>query len=315
MKKVLIPQDVAQEGKNYLIERGYEIKMGSGKEENDLIRDIDGCDAILLRTAPCTRKVLEAGKSLKIVARHGAGFDNVDLNAANELGIWVTNTPDATTNSVAEFTTGAIIAVAKRTFSMNRALNEGNFFYKYNHKGIDLAGKTLAIIGLGRIGNAVAKKAHFGLDMKIIAYTPSAKNIPDYVKLVEWDSAFKDADIVSLHMPMTEENRGSIGLKEFELMKNTAYIVNCARGGLIDEKALALAVKSGKIAGAFLDVFGQEPPAKDNPLLSLENVSATPHMASNTQECMALMSFQAASQIHKVLSGEKPDWPVNQPQN
>ena len=318
MKRVFIPQDVAIEGKKYLTERGYEIKMGNGTTEADLIRDVADCDAILLRTAKITRKVLEAGKNLKIVARHGAGYDNVDLQAASELGIYVTNTPDATTNSVAEFTLGAIIAVTKRTFLMNRALLDGNFSYRNSHKGIDLQGRTLAIIGFGRIGRCVARKAHFGLEMNIIAYTPhntpennTHDNIPDYVKSVSWEEALSTADVVSLHMPANESNMGCFGAKEFAMMKNTAFFVNCARGELVKEHELAKAIESGEIAGAFVDVYSPEPPEADNPLLKLKNVSATPHIASNTEECMALMAVQAASQIHKVLSGEKPDWLVN----
>lgn len=313
--KVLIPQDVAVEGKELLLNRGYEIKMGSGAAEEDLIRDVVDCDAILLRTAPVTRKVLEAGKKLKIVARHGAGYNNVDLEAAEEMGIWVTNAPDSTTNSVAEFTMGAIVAAAKRTFLLSNTVKEGNFFYKNNHKGVDLIGKTLAVVGFGRIGRALAKKAYLGFEMNIIAYDPYAKpeSIPDYVTLVDWETAFSTADFVSLHMPLTKDNRGFIGKKEFGMMKPTAYFINCARGEVVNETDLIEAVKQGTIAGVFTDVYNQEPPAADNPLLSLENVSVTPHMASNTEECMMLMATQAASQIDLVLSGENPTWPVNKP--
>lgn len=310
---VLIPQDIAVEGKEYLTKRGYEIKMGSGITEQDLIRDVAGCDAILLRTAKITRPILEAGKSLKIVARHGAGYDNVDLQAASELGIWITNAPDSTTNAVAEFTLGAIIAVAKRTFLMNKAIRENNFYYKNSHKGVDLQGKTLAIIGFGRIGRSVARKAHFGLEMNIIAHDPYAKveSVPEYVELVNWDEAFMNADFVSLHMPADNNNKGCVGAHEFEIMKRGAFFVNCARGELVNESELIKAVETGKISGAFVDVYEKEPPLADNMLLKLDNVSATPHMASNTEECMKLMAIQAASQICKVLSGGRPDWPVN----
>ncbi|MCC8025084.1 MAG: hydroxyacid dehydrogenase [Clostridium sp.] len=313
--KVLIPQDVAVEGKEFLIQRGYEIKMGSGAAEEDLVRDVADCDAILLRTAPATRAVLEAGRNLKIVARHGAGYNNVDLEAANELGIWVTNAPDSTTNSVAEFTMGAIIAAAKRTHLLSKAMKENNFFFKNNHKGVDLAGKTLAIIGFGRIGRAVAKKASLGLDMKIIAYDPYAKpeTVPEGVTMTDWETAFSSADFVSLHMPLTKDNRGFIGAEEFAMMKETAYFINCARGEVVNEEALIEALRSGQIAGVFTDVFNQEPPSMDNPLLTMDNATVTPHMASNTEECMMLMATQAASQIDLVLSGKEPDWPVNRP--
>jgi len=313
--KVLIPQDIAAEGKEFLLERGYEVIMGTGAAEEDLIRDAADCDAILLRTAPVTRAVLEAAKHLKIVARHGAGYNNVDLAAAEELGIWVTNAPDSTTTSVAEFTIGAMVAAAKKTFFMSSKMKEGDFFYKNGSKGVDLVHKTLSVIGFGRIGKEVARKAHAAFDMNIIAYDPYVKleTVPEYVKLVEWEEAFSDGDFVSLHMPLTCTNREAVGIREFEKMKNTAFFINCARGELVNEAEMAEAVRNNQIAGVFTDVFCQEPPKPDNQLLSLENVTATPHMASNTEECMIRMAVQAASQIDLVLTGETPAWAVNRP--
>lgn len=313
--QILIPQDIAKEGKELLLQKGCSIKMGTGITEEDLIRDVADCDAILLRTAVVSRAVLEAGRKLKIVARHGAGYNNVDMEAADRLGIWVTNTPDATTNSVAEFTMGAVLSAAKRTHLLSRKLKENDFYAKNTCKGMDLEGKTLAIIGFGRIGQAVAKKAYYGFSMKVIAYTPHVRKelVPDYVTMVSWEEAFSQADFISLHMPLKKDNRECIGEAEFNRMKNTAFLINCARGEVVNEKALIDALVQEKIAGAFIDVFQQEPPAADNPLLFMENVIATPHMASNTEECMRRMAVQAASQIILVLSGEQPDWPVNCP--
>ncbi|MDR3258781.1 MAG: hydroxyacid dehydrogenase [Fusobacteriaceae bacterium] len=313
--KVLIPQAVAKEGVELLEQKGYEIKIGKGATEADLIEDVVDCDAILLRTAPCTKAVLEAGKKLKIVARHGAGYNNVDIDVAAKLGIWITNAPDSTTNAVAEFTLGAILAASKRTFLLSKAMKEGNFFFKNNHKGLELEGKTLGIVGLGRIGRKLAQKVFYGLDMKIQAYDPYAikESIPEYIQLVNWDEIFKTSDFVTLHVPLTANNNGFVGKKEFNLMKNSAYFINCARGEVVNEKDLIEALEKNKIAGAFVDVYEKEPPDIDNPLLKLDNVIATPHIASNTEECMALMSFQAASEIELVLSGKKPNWPVNIP--
>ena len=313
--KILIPQDVAEEGKKFLRAKGYEIVMGSGAEEKDLINDVKDCEAILLRTAPCTKNVLEAGKKLKIVARHGAGYNNVDLDVANRLGIWVTNAPNATTDSVAEFTLGMIIATAKRSFLLNKAMLRGNFFFKNNHQGIDLVDKTLSIIGFGRIGMAVARKAYYGLGMNILFYNHSTKqdNVPGYAKQVDWDTAFSCADFVSIHVPLTKETAGFIDGSTFKLMKPSAYLINCARGEVINEKDLIQAIRKGEIAGAHLDVLRKEPPESDNPLLHMDEITVTPHMASNTVECMKRMSEQAASQIDLVLSGYKPTWPVNKP--
>jgi len=313
--KVLIPQDIAAEGKEYLLERGYEIKMGSGITEEDLIRDVSDCDAILLRTAGVSRAVLEAGKRLRVVARHGAGYNNVDIQAASELGIWVTNAPDSTTITVAEFTMGAIIAAAKKTFLLNKALIEGDYYYKNSQKGVDLYGKTLGIIGLGRIGREVAKKASLGFDMKVIAYAPRVPKeaVPDYITLANWDQVFQESDFISLHLPLTSETHGIVGAREFNLMKRSSYLINCARGEVVCEEDLIQALEQKKIAGVFTDVLVKEPPSKENPLLTMENVVVTPHMASNTEECMIKMAVQAASQIDLVLSEKSPDWPVNQP--
>jgi D-3-phosphoglycerate dehydrogenase len=313
--QVLIPQDIAEEGKNFLLERGYKIKMGSGTTEAELIHDVTDCDAILLRTAAVTRSVLEAGKNLQVVARHGAGYNNVDIEAASELSIWVTNAPDSTTITVAEFTIGAILTAAKRTFLLNHALKEGDFYYKNSHKGVDLYQKTLGIIGLGRIGREVAKKASLAFDMKVLAYAPRAekKNVPDYVALADWEKVFKESDFISLHVPLNKETVGMVGAREFNMMKDTSYLINCARGEVVCEADLIEALKADRIAGVFTDVLEQEPPSRENPLLTMDNAVVTPHMASNTKECMIKMAVQAASQIDLVLSGKAPSWPVNQP--
>lgn len=311
--KILLPQPVAQEAVDWLQALGYTVKHGTGISEEAMCRDVVDCDAILLRTAECTRAVLEAGSKLKIVARHGAGYNNIDLRAAEELGIWATNTPDATTNSVAEFTLGATIAAAKRTREYHDAVRRNDFDFKFANKGTDLMGKTLGIVGFGRIGQAVAKRAYYGLGMKIIAYTPhpDPARTPDYVQMMDRDAVFANADFISLHMPLKQNNRRSIGQREFERMKPTAYLINCARGEVVDQDALTNALRTRRIAGAFLDVLESEPYDPSWPILQLENAYVTPHVASNTTECMRTMACQAAQQIHKVLSGQEPDWPVN----
>lgn len=313
--KILLPQDIAEEGKAFLRERGYEIKPGNGFSEQDLIRDVQDCDAVLLRTAEMTRAVMEAGKNLKIIARHGAGYNNVDLKAADELGIPVTNTPDATTESVAEYTLGGILMEAKRMAEHKDVLKQGDFYYKNSHKGMDLSGKILGIVGIGRIGQAVARKAHFGLDMEIIAYAPrrTQAQMTDYIRLVSWQELFAQSDIVSVHVPLTDETRGFIGMAEFARMKPSAYLINCSRGGVVPEAELLQALKRGCLAGVFTDVMEQEPPDKNHPFFGMEQVTVMPHMASNTEECMVRMALQAAMQIDLVLSGKTSDWVVNHP--
>ncbi|MDF2522872.1 MAG: phosphoglycerate dehydrogenase, partial [Clostridiales bacterium] len=311
-----IPQDVAKEGKDYLLEHGYEIKMGYGITIEQLIKDVEDCDAVLVRTAPFTKEVLSAGKKLKIIARHGVGYDNVDVKAAAELGIWATNAPMSNANAVAEHTIGLIIACAKNYTRCERAFRNGNFEIRNQLNGYDLEGKTLGIIGVGRIGSMVAKKAALGLGMKVIGYDPymtPSKVIPEVEMVKDWESVFENADFVTLHIPAVEETKGIVGKKEFEMMKSTAYFVNCARGEIIKEADLIEALKEKKIAGAALDVYEKEPPAQDNALFGLENVILTPHNASLTVESAARMALHAAMEIHEVLSGKEPNWPVNSP--
>lgn len=314
-KKVYIPEAVAQEGVDFLLEKGYEIVHGSDLKLETFCREVADCEAVLLRTMPCPEALLAAGKKLKIVARHGVGYDNVDIAAAEKLGIWVTNTPQALSDSVAEFTLAAMLAAAKNIPQCSEALYTGNYFYKNTHKGIELSGRTLGIVGFGRIGRALAKKAHFGLDMKVLAYSRSLwqDNAPDYVTACGLNALLERSDVVTLHVPGGKDNENLFGAETFAQMKDGAILVDVARGGVVDEAALLAALDSGKLSYAVLDVQKQEPPLEGNPLLRHPKILLTPHMASNTEESMARMSLHAAWQIHKVLSGEMPDWPVNRP--
>lgn len=311
--KVFIPQPVAREGERYLEERGYQIVRGCGKTDKEsLKKDIAECDAMLLRTLRIDREVLSAAKRLKVVARHGAGYDNLDWRAAKEMGIQATYSPDTTALSVAEFTISSILALAKMPETFQKELRRGNFDYKFTHKGMDVAGKTLGIIGFGRIGRLAAKKAAAGLDMKIAAYIlrPEGKDIPDYVRVTDWETLFRESDFISVHVPGGRKNHHLIGEREFSYMKETACMVNVSRGGVMDEDAFADAVRKGKIAGGAIDVFGTEPPEADCPLFGLDHVILTPHIGSNTAECMARIALDTAKDIHLVLSGEMPRHPI-----
>lgn len=315
MAKVYIPQAIAEEGERFLLQQGYEVVHGSGPEPETFLREASDCDAIVLRVQQCPGSVLEACKNLKIVARHGVGYDNIDVAAAERLGIWVTNTPQALSDSVAEYTLAALLMAAKRIPECSRALYAGDYFYKNTHKGMDLAGKTLGIVGFGRIGRALAKKAHFGLDMRILAYSRSLRQdqVPEYVTACDLNTLLEQADVVSLHVP-GGSGRNLMDAEAFARMKNGAVLVNAARGEVVEEKALIQALDSGRLSFAVLDVQASEPPRPDDPLLGREDVLMTPHMASNTEQCMARMALHAAWQVHKVLSGQAPDWPVNHPE-
>lgn len=316
--KVLIPQDIAEVGKNYLLERGYEIKMGTGTTVDAIKKDVEDCDAILARTALFPEEVIRAGKKLKVIGRHGIGVDNIDVKTCTELGIYVTYTPLSNASSVAEHTIGAMIAVARNMVRCDKEFRNGNFDIRNQLKGVDLEGKTIGLVGLGRIGSVVAKKAALGLDMKVIGYDPyvTPDKVESYMEMVnDLEYIFRNADFISLHMPATSETKGLIGKKYFDMMKPTAYFINAARGEVVNEADLIEALKEKKIAGAALDVFNPEPPTKDAPFFQLDNVILTPHNAALTKEATSRMALHAAMGIDEVLSGKKPSWPVNNPVN
>lgn len=314
--QVLIPQDVAQPGKDYLRDRGYKIKMGSGITVEAIAADVVDCDAILARTAPFPAKVIEAGKMLKVISRHGVGYDNIDVARATELGIWVTFAPESNANTVAEHTIGCILTLARNYIQLDRETRAGNWEVRDKLLGSDLSGKTLGIVGLGKIGRRVAQKASRGLDMKVIGFDPFLKSeeMAEFATVaVVIEEVFRVADFVTIHIPGGASNRGLVDKRLFALMKKTAFFINASRGDVVVEEDLIEALRNGTIAGAAIDVYEKEPPQKDNPLMSMSNVLLTPHNASQTRECMIRMALHAAQGIDEVLSGKRPTWPVNDP--
>ena len=310
---ILISEPIADAGKQYLLDKGYEVKTGRGITKEILIEEVKDYHAILARTAIFPAEVLEAGAELKVIARHGVGVDNIDIEAATRLGIQVTNAPESNGNSVAEHTLGLIIAVARNFLPHDQELRGGNFGIRNTQVGCDLDGKVLGIIGTGRIGRMVAKKAVNGLGMKAIGFDPYAdtSTITGIEMHDTIEKVLKMSDFVSLHLPATEETIGLIGAKELGLMRPTAYLINCARGGIINENDLAVVLAEKKIAGAALDVLAAEPPDYSNPLFKANNIIVTPHSAALTWECMDRMALHAAQRIYEVLSGKTPTWPVN----
>jgi D-3-phosphoglycerate dehydrogenase len=317
MKKVLVPSEISEAGNKYLIEKGYDVIVGSN-DEDAIIRDIQGCDAFLVRAAKITRRILENAKDLKIVARHGVGYDAVDLEAAKELGIWVTNTPEANATAVAEHTMCGLLACAKKIIPADKAVKSGDFAFGNRELGIDVDGKTIGIIGLGRIGKMVARKCMYGFNMKVIAYDPylSKEQIPEGITFSgDLREVFAAADFITLHMPATENTKRMVNKSLLALMKPTAYFINCARGDLVAEEDLYETLANKRIAGAMLDVFALEPLPGDSPLLKLDNIITTPHNAGRTAETAARLAVHAAMSIDEVLSGKKPSWPVVVPPN
>jgi len=311
--KVVIPQDITDIGKDYLRERGYEITVGSGSLDLEVLkREVADADGLLVRTAPYPAEVIAAAPRVKVISRHGVGVNNIDLAYCREHGIVVTFAPEANAGSVAEHTVGMMVAAAHNFARFDRGVREGEWEFRNQYKGRDLDGKTLGLIGVGRIGQKVAHiAAAFG--MKVIgfdAFVPEDRFPAGIGFRPSADAVFAEADFISLHVPATPETANLVCQRTIGLMKSDAIIINCARGGVVNEDDLAEALKSGRIFGAALDVLEDEPPRPDHPLFSLPNVLLTPHSAALTAEAMDRMGLHAAMGIHSVLSGEKPKWPV-----
>jgi len=313
--KVLLYEEMHEEGKTILKEKA-DIFFAERLDEPyliDRVRDIDGI--IVRANGRASRKVMESAPKLKVVGRHGVGVENIDLEAATERGIWVVNTPDANDVSVAEHFFGLALMLSKMLKKGEIALREGRFEARYQYIGNELHGKTLGILGFGRIGKAVARMGYKGFEMKILYYdTVRYAEVEQEIKArkADLDELFSKSDFVSINLPMLPETKGLIGEREFGLLKPTAYIINLARGPVWDEKALYRVLKERKIAGAGSDVFEVEPATKDHPLFQLENFIGTPHMAAHTDEALKRMS-RVAEDIIRVLEGKKPVHPVNQP--
>ncbi len=276
-------------------------------KEDRLSQIIHEYDAIVAGLDDYTAKVLEKAERLKILARYGVGIDNVDLKKATELGIIVTYTPGANTIAVAEHTFSLILSLIKNIPKLNEAAKRGEWGGK-RELNRELYGKVLGIVGLGSIGRAVAAMAK-GFGMEVIAYSPRVKKEDAEkigVKLVSLEELLQKSDVVSIHTSYSPQKYHLIGERQLKMMKKTAYLVNTARGELIDEKALVNALKNGDIAGAALDVFEHEPPSPDNELLKLDNVIVTPHAASHTWEAVRRMGEMVTEDIEAVLKGLKP---------
>lgn len=308
-KTVAIPKGLAQVGKQILKDKGYNIIETENTQE-DIIAKAPNADGLILMTEPFDNETIGKLKKLKIIARHGVGYDNLDQDAAGKQKIWVTITPNANAATVAETTLAMIFVVSKNILKLSNLMLQGHQDVNAKYLGFDLAGKKLGIMGYGRIGKMVAKKAA-NLDMDILIYDPFVKETK-IGRLVSREELLKQADVITLHLAVTEETKNGIGREEFEMMKPSATLINLGRGALIDEAALINALQTKQIAQAALDVFEVEPLPTDSPFFNLDNVILTPHIASNTVETMDRMATDAANEIVRVLEGNDPNWPVNQ---
>lgn len=252
---------------------------------------------------------------VQVVARPGIGYDNIDTLAATEHGVAVVNTPDGPTQSTAELTVTLIMALARRLRQQEQAARDVRFGWVPELKGMELAGKTLGLLGLGRIGARVAEMCAKGLRMRVLAYDPYITPARAAAVGAELVPAFHDmlpqVDVLSLHVPPGPTTRKIINGSTLAMLKPGALLINCARGALIDEEALIQALRSGHLGGAGLDVYDPEPPLQDNPLLAMENVILTPHVGSFTEDGVRAMSEAAAQGVRDVLEGRRPQNLVN----
>ncbi len=284
MKKILVTDGMEKEALAALRAKGFDVTEKFFEPE-ELAKNIGAFDAVVVRSATKIRQPIidEAAKgSLKLVIRGGVGVDNIDVAYAEQKGITVRNTPKASTASVAELALAHMFALARFVGIANFTMRNGEW-NKKKYEGVEIAGKTLGIVGFGRIGRELAAKAH-ALGMNIIATdVMKVENAPDYAKIVSFEEVLENADFISLHVPMPKDKKPVITAKEIGMMRDGAFIINAARGGIIDETALCDALDAGKLAGAGLDVFAEEP-SKNERLLKNPKVSLTPHIGGSTKE-------------------------------
>jgi len=298
--KVLVCDQISDDGLNLLKENNFTVDVKIGLQPDELKNVIKDYEVVIVRSATkLTKDIIDSAEKLKLIVRGGVGLDNIDAEAAKSKNITVLNTPEASTITVAEHTMALLLALTKNIAIADKSVKEGKW-EKKKFKGIELYNKTLGLIGVGRIGSTVAKIAKNGFQMKVLGYDPYVKK--DILKkngiepVNSIDELLEKSDIVSLHLPLTPETKNLINRERINKMKDGAIIVNCARGGIIDETALAEALKSGKLWGAALDVFENEPP-KNSPLLNLENVVLTPHIGAATKEAQKRVGIESAKTI------------------
>lgn len=269
-------------------------------------------DAVIVRTFTISAEDLQRSHRLRAIVNHGVGVDNIDLKAAAERGIPVAYTPTGNTNAVAEHVVALMMALSRRVIPARQALIDGEFNRRNEFQGVEVAGKTLGIIGMGRIGRQIAKKA-IGLDMKVIAYDAfvAASDYPAHViRKDELSQVLSGSDFITLHVPLTDQTHHLINPTTIGLMKSDARIINTSRGQVIDQQALYAALRNGKLGGAALDVFEEEPLPAHHPLNELPNTILTPHIAGLTETAMERISMQSAQAVLNLLHGRPAEFPI-----
>ena len=304
MPKVLVIQPIHDEGMAVLRARSdVTFDMIDGSSIAEMQSKIADADGVAIRTVQLPGEVLACAGSLKIVSRHGVGYDNVDLDHLNQRGIPLAIAADANASSVAEHVMFMMLHLAKRGFQYDRATRDGNWAIRNSLDVVDIGGRRVLVIGFGRIGREVAKRCQaFGMEISVYDpfVTAEAIQAAGCRPADDFRVVLSETDVLTVHMPLSDDTRYLIGKAELSALPSHALVINCARGGIVDEAALYQALTSGGIAGAGLDVFEEEPPTVDHPLFALENVILSPHSAGLTLECAKRM---AVSTIRNVLAG------------
>ncbi len=302
--KILITDGISPEGAKILTDAGHEV-FESKLSPEELLTKIGAYDCIIVRSATkVTKEVIDAGKNLKVIARGGVGIDNIDVKHAETRNIKVMNTPGASAISVAELAIAHMLALSRFLHVSTMEMRQGKWPKKEYSHGIELYGKYLGIIGLGNIGKEVARRA-LGLGMHVLAYDPPFTPMDFMVEITTKEKVLLKSDFITLHVPL--DNAGpTIGRKEFEMMKKGVILVNCSRGGVVDESALLDALKSGKVGGAALDVFVNEPPTDaQKELLNHPRVSVSPHIGGSTVEAQERVGVEIALKVNKFFNPDR----------
>ena len=313
--KILLPQEIMSEGRKLLEDAGHTIIEGRGFETEDVLADMKEYqpDAMIVRITPITREVIESNPNLKVIVRHGAGFDALDVKACHDNGVQALYAPVANSTSVAETAILLMLECSRNVTVLHKTWVTDFYKAKLKVRKNTLSGKTLGIIGCGNIGSRVATRA-LAMEMNVLCYDPfkPAKDFPDGVEVVrDLNRIFTESDYVSVHTPNTPLTHNMINKETLAMMKPTAFLINTARGGCVDEDALYEACKDGTICGAGLDAIKQEPVDPNFPLLSLDNVIIYPHIGGNTTEAAHRASYFAAMGVEEVYEGKEPTWPIN----
>jgi len=313
--RVLVADELSPEGIEILRRAGLEVDVKVGMKPEELEAIIGGYDAVAVRSATkISARVLESAGRLKVVGRAGVGVDNVDLEAATRRGVVVMNTPGGSSVTVAELTLAMVLALSRHIAQATASVKAGKW-EKKRFQGHELAGKTLGVVGIGNIGSVVVDRAR-AMKMQVVAYDPFISPegaVQLGVELVSLEDLWRRADVISLHVPLTDKTRNLVNAESLAKMKKGALLVNCARGGLVDEKALAASLAAGHLGGAALDVFEKEPTPPDNPLLRLDNFICTPHLGASTEEAQAAVAVAIAEQLAAYLTQGEVRNAVNVP--